>query len=76
MNREIKTLLKLARIPGFVLTEKEQAILNAWKESQEPVEIKAPKKQNTRKKKTTNEVKVESKEIGELEIDNPISQES
>lgn len=67
MDREIKRLLKLSSIPGFQLTEKELATLEEWKRRQEPVEIK-PKRTYTRKKKTTNEVKEEDKETGEMEI--------
>ena len=67
MDREIKRLLKLSSIPNFKLTEHEQAVLNEWKRRQEPVEIKA-KRTYTRKKKTTNEVKEEDKETGELEV--------
>lgn len=66
MDREIKRLLKLSSIPNFRLTEHEQAILEEWKRRQEPVEIK--KRTYTRKKKTTNEVKEEEKETGELEV--------
>lgn len=67
MDREIKRLLKLARIPHFKLSEKEETLLNEWKRRQKPVEIK-PKRTYTRKKKTTNEVKEEEKETGELEV--------
>ena len=56
MNKEIETLLKLERIPNFRLSNKQKAILDEWKSSQKPIEI-IPKK--TRRKKTTNEVKVE-----------------
>ena len=61
MNREIKRLLKLSRIPNFVLSKEEQAYLDEWKAAQEPVKVKAPKKTSTRKKKTTNEVKNKEK---------------
>lgn len=64
MDREIKRLLKLSNIPNFRLTEHEQAVLDEWKRRQEPVEVK----KSTRKKKTTNEVKEEEKETGELEV--------
>ncbi len=67
MDREIKRLLKLSSIPNFKLTEHEQAILDEWKRRQEPVEVK--KRTYTRKKKTTNEVKEEEKETGELEVE-------
>lgn len=67
MDREIKRLLKLSNIPNFKLTEHEQTILDEWKRRQEPVEIK--KRTYTRKKKTTNEVKEEEKETGELEVE-------
>lgn len=65
MDREIKRLLKLSSIPNFKLTEHEQAILDEWKRRQEPVEVK----KRTYKKKTTNEVKPEEKETGELEVE-------
>lgn len=65
MDREIKRLLKLSNIPNFKLTEHEQAILGEWKRRQEPVEVK----KRTYKKKTTNEVKEEEKETGELEVE-------
>ena len=67
MDREIKRLLKLSSIPHFKLTEHEQAVLDEWKRRQEPVEVK--KRTYTRKKKTTNEVKEEEKETGELEVE-------
>lgn len=67
MDREIKRLLKLSSIPNFKLTGHEQAILDEWKRRQEPVEVK--KRTYTRKKKTTNEVKEEEKETGELEVE-------
>lgn len=71
MDREIKRLLKLENIPGFKLTEHEKEVLAEWKRRQEPVEIKAPKRSYTRKKKTTNEVKEEEKESGEIEVVTP-----
>lgn len=66
MDREIKRLLKLDKIPNFKLSEKEQILLDEWKRSQKPVEIK-PKRTYTRRKKTTNEVKKDEKEDGEIE---------
>ena len=69
MDKEIKRLLKLNRIPNFKLSEKELFTLNEWKRQQKPVEIVKPKR--AYKKKTTNEVKVEAKETGELEIVKP-----
>ena len=66
MDREIKRLLKLARIPHFKLSEKEETLLNEWKRRQKPVEIKP--KRTYKRKKTTNEVKEKEKETGELEI--------
>lgn len=70
MDKEIKRLLKLDRIPNFNLSKDEKEKLEAWKKAQEPVEIK-PKRTYTRKKKTTNEVKEEEKETGALEIQEP-----
>lgn len=70
MDREIKRLLKLENIPGFKLTEHEKEVLAEWKRRQEPVEIK-PKRTYTRKKKTTNEIKEEEKETGEIEVVTP-----
>lgn len=66
MDREIKRLLKLSNIPGFKITREEQAKLDEWKKAQEPVVVK-PKKKRTRRKKTTNEVKLTDKETGILE---------
>lgn len=63
MNREIERLLKLSRIPNFRLLEKEQILLDEWKRNQEPVKPKRTRK------KTTNEVKPESKEQGEIELE-------
>lgn len=65
MNREIERLLKLSRIPGFTLLEKEQDLLDEWKRQQAEIEPIAPKRKYTRKKKTTNEVKTEDKEQGQ-----------
>lgn len=65
MDREIERLLKLSRIPGFKLLEKEQVLLDEWKRQQSEIEPIAPKRKDTRKKKTTNEVKTESKEQGQ-----------
>lgn len=67
MDKEIKRLLKLKQIPNFKLSPEEEFRLEAWKKDQKSVEIKAPKKTYTRRKKTTNEVKCEEKETGELE---------
>lgn len=69
MDKEIKRLLKLSRIPNFRLSDEETRVLNEWKKSQEPVEIKTPKR--SYKKKTTNEVKSKEKETGEIEIVTP-----
>lgn len=49
MDRDIKRILKLASIPGFKISEKEQKKLDEWKKAQEPV--RAPKKKRTYKKK-------------------------
>lgn len=70
MDKEIKRLLKLSNIPNFKLSDQEYVKLEAWKQAQKPVEIK-PKRIYTRKKKTTNEVKEEEKETGELEVITP-----
>lgn len=67
MDKEIKRLLKLARIPNFRLSEKEQTLLDEWKSQQKPAIIK-PKKNYSRKKKTTNEVKLSEKETGTIMI--------
>lgn len=67
MNPRIAMLLKMSNIPGVILTKKEQAELDAWKATL--VEVK-PKKRTARKttrRKKTNEVKPEEKEIGEIE---------
>lgn len=66
MDKEIKRLLKLSKIPNFKMSEKETLTLEEWKRRQEPVKIK-PKR--VYKKKTTNEVKQEEKETGELEVE-------
>lgn len=66
MNSEIKRLLKLSSIPGFKLLPREEKVLDEWKRQQEPVVAKKPRKR-TYKKKTTNQVKPEIKETGELE---------
>ena len=68
MDREIKRLLKLSNIPNFRLSEQEQETLEEWKRQQKPVEIK---KRSYRRKKTTNEVKEEEKETGEMELVTP-----
>lgn len=70
MDREIKRLLKLSRIPNFKMLKSEEETLKKWKEAQEPVKITAPKRKYVRKKKTTNEVKEEEKETGDMEIVN------
>lgn len=67
MDSEIKRILKLARIPGFILSDKDQTLLNEWKRQQEPVVPIKPKRTYKRKTKTTNQVKPEEKETGELE---------
>ena len=64
MDKEIKRLLKLKRIPNFKLSTEEEQRIEAWKNAQRPVEIIKPKKKYTRRKKTTNEVKDEEKEMG------------
>ena len=66
MDREIKRLLTLDRIPSFNLSQEEKAKLQAWKDAQKPVEIK-PKRKYTRRKKTTNEVNDSEKETGVIE---------
>lgn len=48
MDAEIKRLLKLSSIKGFKLSRKEEERLKAWKDAQEPVIVKKPRK--TRKK--------------------------
>lgn len=71
MNKEIEKLLKLARIPNFQLTNSQQRMLDEWKQAQKEV---VPKKRTyTRRKKTTNEVKVEEKETGKIEIEKPLN---
>ena len=70
MDREIKRLLKLDKIPSFKLNEEEKQKLENWKKAQKPVEIK-PKRKYTRRKKTTNEVKKEEKETSEIEVEKP-----
>ena len=61
MDREIKRLLKLKRIPGFKLSDKEEFMLECWKEQQEHIEApkveeKPKKRKYTRKKKTKIEM--------------------
>lgn len=73
MDREIKRLLKLSKIPNFRMSEHEMKELEEWKRRQELIEIEqeesTPKKRTyTRRKKTTNEVKEEDKETGKLEV--------
>lgn len=69
MDREIKRLLKLSRIPNFKLSEEESRLLAQWKNEQEPVKVKSSKR--SYKKKTTNEVKDAEKETGEIEVVTP-----
>lgn len=68
MDKEIKRLLKLKTIPGFKISPEEERLLDEWKKAQKPVEIKL--KKTYKKKKTTNEVKEESKETGKIEVEN------
>lgn len=70
MDNEIKRLLKLKQIPNFRLNEKEEATLAEWKANQRPAIIK-PKKTSVRRKKTTNEVKKQEKELGVIEAMTP-----
>lgn len=66
MDREIKRLLKLKRIPNFKLSDKEEFMLEEWMESQKPVE--APKKRKyTRKKKKTDEPTTETSDNSQSE---------
>ena len=60
MDKEIMRLLQLSRIPNFRLSEEEQNHLDEWKSKQVKI---VPKKA----KKTTNQVKPEAKETGEIE---------
>ena len=48
MNRKIKSLLKLSRIPGFKLSQDDLKLLEDWKKQQEPIEIVAPKPKRKR----------------------------
>ena len=57
MNSEIKRILKLASIPGFKISEKEQKMLDEWKSQQVPVE--PPKKKRTYKKKAKSQARKE-----------------
>ena len=69
MTPEIKKLLKLSSIPGFKLTAKEEAKLNEWKNMQEAVVIKKPRRR-TRKNKVEvveNVITEEDKTLNELE---------
>lgn len=66
MDREIKRLLQLARIPGFRLSAKETIRLEEWKKAQEPVKIIKPKRTYTHRKKTEKRVE-ELKDTGEIE---------
>lgn len=80
MDKDIKRLLTLSRIPNFKLLPEEEQKLEEWKNAQEPLKIKKPRA--TRKKKsdlsmeiepnirledlkTTNEVKDNDKTLNE-----------
>lgn len=49
MDKDIKRLLRLSSIPGFVLLKKEQKKLDEWKAAQVKVKPKAPRKKSTPK---------------------------
>ena len=59
MNSEIKRLLKLSSIPGFKLSAKEQATLDAWKASQ--VKITPRRKTRSKASKTASKASVKKK---------------
>lgn len=76
MDKEIKRLLTLARIPNFKLLPEEEQKLSEWKNAQEPIKVKKPRKKkieieenapNIRLEdlKVTNEVKDEDKTLNE-----------
>lgn len=69
MDKEIKRLLKLKKIPAFQLSAEEELKLKEWEKAQKPVKAKAPRKKTTRKKKVTNDVKIEEKEASIFEIE-------
>lgn len=50
MTPEIKRLLKLSSIPGFKLSPKEEAKLAEWKNMQEAVIVKKPRKRSKKNK--------------------------
>lgn len=68
MDEKIKNLLRLSNIPNFKLMPEEEALLNAWKESQ--VRIVPPKVERQPRKKVKNIVEKEIGEIIEKEIGN------
>ena len=61
MNNEIKRLLKLSSIPGFKLSVKEQATLDAWKASQ--VKITPRRKTRSKASKTPSKAPLEPETI-------------
>lgn len=63
MNPEIKRLLKLSSIPGFKLNAREQLILDAWKNMQEAVVVKPPKKTRSKGSKTRSKASQGSETI-------------
>ena len=63
MNQEIKRLLKLSSIPGFRLSPREQATLDAWKSAQEAIVIKPPKKMRSKASKTRSKASLDSKTV-------------
>lgn len=63
MDKEIRRLLKLSRIPGFRLTEQEQATLEGWKNMQEAVIIKPAKKTRSKASKTRSKTPLESETV-------------
>lgn len=63
MNPEIKRLLKLSSIPDFKLNAKEQALLDAWKNAQEPVAVKKPRKTRSKASKSRSKAPLTPKTI-------------
>lgn len=63
MNSGIKRLLKLSSIPNFKLSPKEQALLDAWKASQEPLVIKPTKKSRSKASKTRSKGLLDSEAV-------------
>ena len=61
MNSEIKRLLKLSSIPGFKLSAKEQATLDAWKASQ--VKITPRRKTRSKASKTASKAPLEPETV-------------